>query len=42
VTSDGRPILEAKDIMCTLIDADDLADLDDTHRLQKMLTRSES
>lgn len=42
VTSDGRPILEAKDIMCTLIDAGDLADLDDTHRLQKMLTRSES
>jgi 3-hydroxyacyl-[acyl-carrier-protein] dehydratase len=42
VTSDGRPILEAKDIMCTLIDASDLADLDDTHRLQKLLTRSES
>lgn len=42
VTSDGRPILEANDIMCTLIDAGDLADLDDTHRLQKMLTRSES
>lgn len=42
VTSEGRPILEAKDIMCTLIDASDLADLDDTHRLQKMLTRSES
>jgi hypothetical protein len=28
--------------MCTLIDASDLADLDDTHRLQKLLTRSES
>jgi 3-hydroxyacyl-[acyl-carrier-protein] dehydratase len=42
VTCDGRAILEAKDIMCTLIDAGDLADLDDTHRLQKMLTRSES
>ena len=36
---DGRPILEAKDIMCALIDAGDLADLDDTARLQKMLTR---
>ena len=42
VEIDGRTVLEAKDIMCTLIDADDLADLDDTHRLQKMLTRSES
>ena len=37
---DGRPVLEAKDIMCALIDAGDLADLDDTERLQKMLTRS--
>ena len=27
--------------MCALIDADDLADLDDTERLQKMLTRAE-
>ncbi len=42
VTVDGRPVLEAKDIMCALIDADDLADLDDTERLQKMLTRAES
>jgi 3-hydroxyacyl-[acyl-carrier-protein] dehydratase len=41
VTVDGRTVLDAKDIMCTLIDAGDLADLDDTHRLQKMLTRSE-
>jgi len=39
VTVDGNPVLEASDIMCALIDADDLADLDDTERLQKMLTR---
>jgi 3-hydroxyacyl-[acyl-carrier-protein] dehydratase len=39
VLVDGRPVLEAKDIMCALIDAADLADLDDTARLQKMLTR---
>jgi hypothetical protein len=31
--------MEAKDIMCALIDAAELADLDDTARLQKMLTR---
>ncbi len=42
VTVDERPVLEAKDIMCALIDAGDLADLDDTERLQKMLTRAES
>ena len=40
VTVDGSPVLEASDIMCALIDASDLADLDDTERLQKMLTRS--
>jgi 3-hydroxyacyl-[acyl-carrier-protein] dehydratase len=40
VTVDGQPILEAEDIMCTLIPADRLADLDDTERLQNMLTRS--
>jgi hypothetical protein len=27
--------------MCALIDADELADLDDTERLQKMLTRAD-
>lgn len=42
VTVDGRPVLEAKEIMCALIDAGDLADLDDTLRLQNMLTRSEN
>jgi 3-hydroxyacyl-[acyl-carrier-protein] dehydratase len=42
VTVDGRPVLEANEIMCALIDADTLADLDDTERLQKMLTRAEA
>ena len=42
VTVDDRPVLEASEIMCALIDADTLADLDDTERLQKMLTRAEA
>ena len=41
VTVDGEAVLEAEDVMCALIDADTLADLDDTERLQKMLTRAE-
>lgn len=41
VTVDGKTILEASDVMCALIDADTLADLEDTERLQKMLTRAE-
>jgi 3-hydroxyacyl-[acyl-carrier-protein] dehydratase len=41
VTVDGEPVLECEDVMCALIDADTLADLDDTARLQKMLTRAE-
>jgi 3-hydroxyacyl-[acyl-carrier-protein] dehydratase len=41
VTVDDRAVLEATDIMCALIDAGDLADLDDTERLQKMLTRED-
>jgi 3-hydroxyacyl-[acyl-carrier-protein] dehydratase len=40
VSVDGNPILEAKDIMCALINADELAPLDDTERLQQMLTRA--
>jgi 3-hydroxyacyl-[acyl-carrier-protein] dehydratase len=40
VTVEGKPVLEAGDIMCALIDAGDLADLDDTERLQTMLTRA--
>jgi 3-hydroxyacyl-[acyl-carrier-protein] dehydratase len=39
VESDGELVLEAGEIMCALIDADTLADLDDTARLQGMLTR---
>jgi 3-hydroxyacyl-[acyl-carrier-protein] dehydratase len=42
VTVDDELILEASDVMCALIDADTLADLDDTERLQKMLTRAEA
>ena len=41
VTVDGETVLEAEDVMCALIDADTLADLDDTERLQNMLTRAE-
>lgn len=40
VVVDGRAVMEAKDIMCALIAAGDLADLEDTARLQKMLTRA--
>ena len=40
-TVDGKTVMEATDIMCALIDAGDLADLDDTARLQKTLTRAE-
>ncbi len=40
VSVEGRTVLEAQDIMCALIDADTLADLDDTKRLQEMLTRA--
>src|SRR5438445_1724241 len=39
VTVDGKAVLEAREIMCALMDADHLADLDDTERLQLMLTR---
>jgi len=42
VTVDGRAVLEAREIMCALMDADRLADLDDTERLQLMLTRAEA
>ncbi len=42
VSVEGRKILEAQDIMCALIDADTLADLDETKRLQDMLTRAEA
>jgi 3-hydroxyacyl-[acyl-carrier-protein] dehydratase len=39
VTVDGRVVLTANEIMCALLDADKLADLDDTARLQHVLTR---
>jgi 3-hydroxyacyl-[acyl-carrier-protein] dehydratase len=39
---DGRAVLETRDVMCALIDADTLADLDDTERLQNMLWRAEA
>ena len=35
----GTTVLEARDVMCALIDAGDLADLDETRRLQELLTR---
>jgi 3-hydroxyacyl-[acyl-carrier-protein] dehydratase len=41
VTVAGETVLECEHVMCALIDADDLADLDDTRRLQLMLTRAE-
>jgi 3-hydroxyacyl-[acyl-carrier-protein] dehydratase len=40
VSVGGQVVLEAQDIMCALIAADELADLDDTGRLQDMLTRT--
>ena len=40
VTVSGRPVLEAQEIMCALIAAADLEDLEDTARMQKLLTRA--
>jgi 3-hydroxyacyl-[acyl-carrier-protein] dehydratase len=37
---DGKPVLEAREIMCALIDADTLENLEETERMQKMLTRA--
>jgi 3-hydroxyacyl-[acyl-carrier-protein] dehydratase len=37
---DGNPVMEANDVMCALIDAETLASLEDTKRLQAMLDRS--
>jgi 3-hydroxyacyl-[acyl-carrier-protein] dehydratase len=42
VTVDGETVLEAGEIMCALIDAEQLADLEDTKRLQDMLTRTQA
>jgi len=38
-TVDGTVVMEAKDIMCALIDAETLAPLDDTQRLQGVMWR---
>jgi 3-hydroxyacyl-[acyl-carrier-protein] dehydratase len=38
VTVDGIAVLEARDVMCALIDAAELEDLDDTARMQRQLT----
>ena len=40
VTVGGQAVLEANDIMCVLIDAGDLEDVEDTRRMQKLLTRA--
>jgi 3-hydroxyacyl-[acyl-carrier-protein] dehydratase len=40
VTVDGTLVLKATDIMCALIDADDLEDPEDSERMLCMLTRS--
>jgi 3-hydroxyacyl-[acyl-carrier-protein] dehydratase len=40
VSVEGRTVLQAQEIMCALIDADTLADLEDTRRLQEMLNRA--
>jgi 3-hydroxyacyl-[acyl-carrier-protein] dehydratase len=42
VKVDGETVLDCEDVMCALIDASDLADLDDTERLQKMLSPEEA
>jgi 3-hydroxyacyl-[acyl-carrier-protein] dehydratase len=39
---DGTTVMEATDIMCALIDAETLAPLDETQRLQSMLTKAEA
>jgi 3-hydroxyacyl-[acyl-carrier-protein] dehydratase len=36
----GVPVLEARHIMCALIEASDLERLDDTERMQRLLTRA--
>ena len=40
VTVDGRPVLEATDIMCALFSAHTLEDLEETERMQRLLTRA--
>ena len=40
VDVDGHPVLEAKEIMCVLIDATDLEDVENTRRMLKVLYRT--
>jgi len=40
VTVDERTVLEAADIMCAVIDASTLENLEDTERMQHLLTRA--
>jgi 3-hydroxyacyl-[acyl-carrier-protein] dehydratase len=40
VTVDGHPVLQAKDIMCTLINVEDLEDVESTRRMKEMLIRA--
>jgi 3-hydroxyacyl-[acyl-carrier-protein] dehydratase len=40
ITVDGRLVLQAKDIMCTLINVEDLEDADSTRRMKDMLMRT--
>jgi 3-hydroxyacyl-[acyl-carrier-protein] dehydratase len=42
VTVDGEMVLDCEDVMCALIDAGDLADLEDTGLLQKVLAPEET
>ena len=42
VAVDGQVVLECEDVMCALIDASDLADLEETERLQNMLHPAEA
>jgi 3-hydroxyacyl-[acyl-carrier-protein] dehydratase len=42
VTVDDETVLECEDVMCALIDAGDLADLEDTGLLQKVLAPEET
>jgi 3-hydroxyacyl-[acyl-carrier-protein] dehydratase len=41
VTVAGRPVLQAEEIMCALIDASELENPEQTERLQRLLTRAE-
>src|SRR5438067_572398 len=40
VSTDGRVLLEAREIMCFLIDASDMEDPETTQRMQQLLTRA--